>query len=103
MAKRPTKPRIKPPTTVPVPAPPVVTNPDGIRTVYCNQMNIALSQWDVHLMFNEVVFSLDGSPVVEKRADVVMAHGHFRAMLTSMHETIKTSLEQEKDVLIVSC
>ena len=59
---------------------PAPTNPDNVRSVYANNMEVSFGPLDARLTFNEVIMD-GGTFVVERRANIVMAHSHFQAML----------------------
>jgi hypothetical protein len=70
----------KKPAEVATPTLPSATNPDNVRSVYCNNMEVSFGPLDARLTFNEVIQD-GGKFVVERRANIVMAHSHFQAML----------------------
>ncbi len=81
----------------PIKLPPAI-NPDGIRTVYSNNMETTASSLDVCLFFNHVIPS--GQTVtVERRASVVMSFQHFAAVvavLNDQFQKINKQVEQQK-------
>jgi hypothetical protein len=59
---------------------PLVNNPNNVQSVYCNVMQMSASLMDVRLLFNEIINKGD-TITVEQRANIVMSHQHFRAMV----------------------
>jgi hypothetical protein len=84
--------------TIPGEKLPVATNPDGVKSVYCNNMEVTISVFDARMMFNEVLRDRSGFTVV-RRADIVMSIPHLQAMMQAIQTqmaTLKTQLEEMK-------
>jgi hypothetical protein len=64
---------------------PPVVNPDGVRSVYCNNMAVTMGAMDTRLTFNEVISDL-GKFSIERRAHVVMSNKHFHAMVAVLSD-----------------
>jgi hypothetical protein len=78
---------------------PSVSNPDGVRSVYFNAMEVAVSNRDVRLLFNEII---QDPPDVrfERRANVVTSLPHFVQMVDMLHanvQEIKRALAESKN------
>ncbi len=71
--------------SIAVPKLPVVVNPDGIRSVYCNHMAAAMGSMDTRLTFNEIIADQDEFSI-ERRAHVVMSNKHFHAMVAVLSD-----------------
>jgi len=69
------------------PALPSATNPDNIKSVYCNNMEVAIGTMDTRLTFNEVQID-QGKITVERRAHVVMSNTHFQVMVKMLVEQL---------------
>jgi hypothetical protein len=65
-----------------------ITNPDDVRSVYCNNVQLSLTPWDVRLLCMEIGVSSDGSPVQAMRANVVMSISHADALLKALQTTL---------------
>jgi|ERR1039457_2390645 homoserine dehydrogenase len=59
---------------------PPVANPDGVRSVYCNNMEVAMGTMDTRLTFNEIIID-QGKLSIERRAHIVTPNKHFHAMV----------------------
>lgn len=58
---------------------PPATNPDNIKSVYVNNMELFISPMDARLNFNEIIS--DGKSIhMERRASVVMPIPHLQAI-----------------------
>jgi hypothetical protein len=75
------------------PALPPATNPDNVKSVYSNNMEVAIGTMDTRLTFNEVV-SDQGRITVERRAHVVMSNMHFQIMVKVLVEQLPKLKEQ---------
>jgi hypothetical protein len=84
------------PVTPNLPAP---INPDGVQSVYCNNMEVSISVFDARMTFNEIIIDHGGTLTVVRRANVVMSTPHFQAMIVAMQkqlEALKKQLEAAK-------
>jgi hypothetical protein len=71
---------------------PPATNPEGVKSVYSNTMELRVGGMDARLFFNEII--PDGDSLrVERRASIVMPLGHFRAMVKVFNENLPKALE----------
>jgi homoserine dehydrogenase len=59
---------------------PPVVNPDGVRSVYCNNMEVTMGAMDTRLTFNEIIAD-QGKLSIERRAHIVTPNKHFHAMV----------------------
>lgn len=59
---------------------PTVVNPDGVRSVYCNNMEVTMGTMDTRLTFNEIITD-QGKLSIERRAHIVTSNKHFHAMV----------------------
>ena len=59
---------------------PKTTNPDGVKSVYVNNMEFIMNGMEARLLFNEVIMETGNALAVERRATVVMRLQHFVAM-----------------------
>jgi hypothetical protein len=69
----------------------VATNPDNIRSVYVNNMELSVSSMDARLMFNEIITE-QGHMRAERRANLVMPVLHLKAMV----EVLNNFFESQK-------
>lgn len=65
-----------------------VENPDNVRTVYTNNANVHATPWDIRLLFSEIIPTPDGGARLERRAEVVMAPAHAKALVQALQTTI---------------
>jgi hypothetical protein len=71
---------------------PRATNPDSVKSVYVNHMEIAISPMDARLNFNEVIS--DGKSIqIERRASVVMSIPHLKAMAQVLAQHVPAEKE----------
>ena len=71
---------------------PPATNPEGVKSVYANNMELRLGAMDARLFFNEII--PDGNSLkVERRASIVMPLPHFRAMMQLFNANLPKALE----------
>ena len=67
------------------------TNPREIRAVYSNSANVMATNWDVQIIFAEIVATPDVKGVThELCAHVVMSHEHTKAF----YEVFKGLMER---------
>jgi len=65
----------------------VPINPQGVLSVYTNNVGLSATPWDVRMLFSEIV--IDGTePRAELRASVVMSLPHARAFLEALKAAI---------------
>jgi hypothetical protein len=66
-----------------IPPPVVAANPDNIRAVYVNNMEVHVSGWDARLAFNEII--PEGDAVrMERRVEIITSLPHFLAMVEAL-------------------
>lgn len=67
---------------------------EGFVRFYANNIQVAFSQWDMRIIFGEIVDQLDGKPVIEDRASVVMSLQHAKAAIAVLAQNL-TALEKQ--------
>ncbi|MCU1256975.1 MAG: hypothetical protein JWM83_3274 [Candidatus Angelobacter sp.] len=76
-----------------------ITNPDAVKSAYCNNIQIAVTPWDLRLLCTEVEVAPNGDPVQSIRANIVMAIAHAEALHNALGSTLdglKKQQEQKK-------
>lgn len=66
-----------------------VSNPGSISSTYCNNANLAVTPWDIRLIFNEVIVGIqpgDASSVL--KASLVMNPAHAKALIGALSAAI---------------
>ena len=67
-----------------------VADTDHIHPVYSNNAILAITPWDIRLIFTEIITSgKPGEIINELRASVAMSPAHAKAMATAMAQTIE--------------
>lgn len=56
-----------------------VVVPENVVSAYCNNANLAITNWDIRLLFSEIVATGEGSIHPILRANVVMTPAHAKA------------------------
>jgi hypothetical protein len=74
---------------------PVPINPDGIRSVYANNMEVILSSMDARLTFNEII-SERGVMTIERRANIVTPLPHLLAIVQALNGAVSQIEEKIK-------
>jgi hypothetical protein len=77
---------------------PPATNPNGVKSVYVNNMEFLMNSLEARLNFNEIIPGA-GPLTVERRASVVMSLPHFLAMAQVMHAQTENVTKAVKDGL----
>jgi hypothetical protein len=75
---------------------PSVTNPDGVKAVYINNMDVLLNALEARLLFNEITADSAGALTIERRASIVMSLQHFLAMAQVLRDQMPGVLEVVK-------
>lgn len=75
---------------------PTPINPDNVRSVYVNNMEVTLSPLDARLSFNEIILQ-GGVTTVERRACIVMSLQHYQAMAQVLAGTVKKAANAQVD------
>ncbi len=77
-----------------------LTNPDGVRAVYSNEIGISLTSTDIRLMFAEIgpVFGAEANPPAEKvlRANVVIPFQQAASLAQFITSALAHQAEQAK-------
>jgi hypothetical protein len=79
-----------------VPALPAPINPDGVKSVYVNNMEAQFSSMDARLTFNEIIAD-HGTITVERRAHVVMPLQHVAAMVQALNDAMSALQQKIKE------
>lgn len=74
----------------------VIRNPEAnLPTIYCNQIGIVTTSWDITLLFNEQVESDNAEQIlVDRKAKVVMSPQHAKALVAILADNVKKYEEQ---------
>ena len=78
---------------------PAPIDPDGVKSVYSNNMEVSVSVFDARLLFNEVLVDHGGKLTVVKRANVAMSIPHLQAMMQAIQTQLillKAQIEAAK-------
>jgi uncharacterized protein involved in high-affinity Fe2+ transport len=71
-----------------------IVNPNNVQSVYTNAVTVMNGQFDIRLLFNEIVMEGIGKPVESiLRANVTMTPAHAKAFV----EALANALEQYPD------
>jgi hypothetical protein len=62
---------------------------DSISSLYCNNVNLALTPWDFRFVFSEIIVQSGGKPINVAKASVVMAPAHAKALLGALEANLK--------------
>lgn len=65
-----------------------VVDVDGVRPRYCNFAGVNMTNWDIRMLFSEIVVYGDRAQV-EPRANIVMTPAHAKAFLGVLARTIE--------------
>ena len=65
-----------------------VANPNGVQAVYSNNIGIQLTNWDVRLIFTEVVPAMD-SVSIQLRSLVTLVPAQAKALVMVLGEQLK--------------
>lgn len=76
---------------------PAAINPDGVKPVYVNNMELQMNGFEARLMFNEIIPNGQGVLTVERRASVVMPLVHFRALAAVLHANVPKAIKAAQD------
>jgi len=72
-----------------------VVNPNNVQSVYSNSISVMNGQFDIRILFNEIVSEGTGKPVESiLRANVTMTPAHAKAFVSALG----TALEQYPSV-----
>jgi hypothetical protein len=74
---------------------PATINPDGVKPVYVNNMELQMNALEARLSFNEIIPGPEGL-TVERRASLVMSVGHFLALAQVLAKNVPAALEASK-------
>jgi hypothetical protein len=63
-------------------------NPDNVKPVYCNSAQVAMTNWDIRLLFSELIVLPPDNLSNNLRANVVMTPSHAKALAKLMNDQI---------------
>src|SRR5208337_2835297 len=67
-----------------------VQNPDEVRPVYCNNVGVQLTTWDVRLLFSEIIpQSTPGELTIELRAAVTLSAAQAKGLAIGLLQSLK--------------
>ncbi|PSH03767.1 MAG: hypothetical protein CXZ00_10470 [Acidobacteria bacterium] len=71
-----------------------LTNPRGVESVYVNNVQILVSNWDIRFLCTELMAAPGGGPEQQLRANLVMSIPHAKALLTALQNALDRSQQQ---------
>ncbi len=61
----------------------VQRSPD-FKSIYANSSNVRLSMWDITIIFNKLVSSVDGGALTEEQVEVTCSPAHMKAVASAL-------------------